>query len=241
MFLTAFWLIGCQKDPVLKPKNDGLRLIRITTLSTGGWVGNSKNVTNFEYDKSGRLKKSSDGYETITYDYRADRISTVSKFHNSPNGQLSVGSYKNKYDFDGRLVGYDSFDSDGNLVCNFVLIYDTNGKVIELKESYTSSSMPQRQHIYSWRNGNVTLEIVNDNGKLNSSTEWIALDAYNPYRLFPPGSQPWWPGLVSTKSITYGSQSGKLEIKKHSSGYPSSVKRSGTLSSFTTWYDYAKF
>jgi len=241
MLLIGFGLIGCQKDPALKPKNDGLRLVRITTLSTGGWVGSSQQVINFEYDKNGRLIKSSDGYETIKYDYANDRVSTVSKFHNSPNGQLSAGSYKNSYDLNGRLTGYESFDSAEKLECKFMLIYDTNGDVVDLNETYTSSFMPQRRRTYSWRNGNVTLETVTDNGKLNSTTEWIALDAYNPYRLFPPGAQPWWPGLVSVKSLTYGSQEGELTISKYSSGYPSSVKRSKTLSSFTTWYDYAKF
>lgn len=241
MLLMAFSLIGCQKDPDLKPKNDGLRLVKITTLSTGGWVANSKKETNFEYDKSGQLVKSSDGYETIKYDYINGRISTVSKFHNSPNSQLSVGSYKNNYDSNGRLTGYESFESGGKLECAFVLSYDKNGNVVELNETYTSSFMPQRRRTYLWRNGNVTSETVTDNGKLNSTTEWIALNAYNPYRLFPPGTQRWWPGLVSVKSLTYGSQEGKLTISKHSSGYPSSVKRSETLSSFTTWYDYAKF
>lgn len=241
MLLMTFWVIGCQKDPTLKPKNDGLRLVRITTLSTGGWVGSSRQVTNFEYDKNGRLIKSSDGYETIKYEYANDRIGTVSKFHNSPNGQLSAGSYKNSYDLNGRLLGYESFNSDGKLECTFVLGYDINGKVIELNEIYTLSFMPQRRRTYSWRNGNVTLETVTDNGKLNSITEWIALDAYNPYRLFPPGAQRWWPGLVSVKSLTNGPQEGELTINKHSSGYPSSVKCGKTLSSFTTWYDYAKF
>lgn len=237
--LTVFSLIGCQKDPALKPKNDGLRLVRLKTLSTGGWVGNSEKVINFEYDKDGRLVKSSDGYETIKYEYANDRISTVSKFHNSPNGQLSVGSYKNRYDSNGRLTGYESFDSAGRLTCQCQLVYDSEGYVIEFIETFTPAFV--RRHTYSWRQGNVTLETVTDNGVVNSTTNWIALDAYNPYRLFPPGAQPWWPGLVSVKSLTNGPQEGKLTISKHSSGYPSSVKRSKTLSSFTTWYDYVRF
>jgi len=238
LFLLATLIVSCRESEPL-PRSSGLRLTKTIRESSGSVSTNGPEVTNLIYDDNGKLlrQKTESTGAIIEYKYAGEKLievfvinrkfDTTTHFVNDYNsiGQISECSW-----FSGKSKRY-----------SFVYKYDESNRVSE--ESVEYSQTFKRQFFYVWKDENVILRRVFDNGKFNTIQTYQVESDYNPYQLLPVGTGPFNP-ISSSKNAIHEANGLSRKATRDKNGYPKSIRQStGGLFGYTvtTEFEYQKY
>lgn len=237
LILTIF-CVNCKKDPAVRPKNRGLKLVKLVYESRGGWSAGTTWETTYEYDASGRLTRMVEAGSPSTYFYKNDLLDSVA------GRRFGIPyAYKLSYDGSGRVERCVAYAPDGKVSTEHQYEYSANNQLIKKKHKFSWENSFTEED-YEWMDGNVVSVASYKNGTYTGGYTLQATKAFNPNRLLPAGMRPWEPMLMSKNWLVSPGSWDEIKVDRHSSGYPGSINfsKGGMFGKRAAYYmEYQKF